>query len=1446
MSPTGAGLCTGMKPVLRNLFLTLLAGSALAGDVPKSYSTRDPCPVTCDTAAGGAWSVYTNVKRVEACDKHMLLDFALHNPLDDPSTTVKIRACTLPDEVPSVSRRLVDRDTDADSDLCVAGASSIDVSLDVASSGNGSYFTYATANALAQVSSYLSASCDLSQVFSYSTGSIVGVFVGAAIDNGGSTTAVLAELIDMVNNTDTVTPEIMFAQRCVSEGSSKHTFGVAINNAADLSWVQSSVQSWSNGLCLNASSLTSAETSQIANTTIYEYTHPAVTLSNITVIHPNSTATTSGTITASLTSSATGSSGTADLGTSTSTGLSSDAETSSGTLLSTASTSESTGTSTAAAVTPPGPTQTGIVSTCNAYAIPTSGQGCWDFANDNGITTDELYEWNPAIGDCENFWADEAYCVGVSSSEKRDHVITARNPLRYQWKRDECDTTQIYSGDTCTSLTAECGVSLDDFESYNDGLCDDPLSPGQHVCCSEGDLPDYTPQMYDNGTCYTYVVNTGDTCSDIGAAVGLTITEIEEFNNGTTWGWNGCGDLLADAKICLSEGDPPLPNAVANAECGPTVPGTEMPTDGTALADLNPCPLNACCDIWGQCGITPQYCTNTTGPSGNPGTAPSDENGCISNCGTDIVNNSHNFTDKIYVGYYETWNWDRECLNMRAASIDTTQYTHIHWAFATISDDFEVVINDTYNQWEDFKALPVKRIVSIGGWGYSTDASTYDKMRTAISPDNRKTFAKNIITFLEDEDIDGVDFDWEYPGATDIPGIPAGEDTDGYYYFQFISIVRGYLGLDTDKTISMAAPASYWYLKNFEIYKSALECDYVVYMTYDLHGQWDYLNSWSQDGCETGNCLRSHVNLTETYYALSMITKAGVPSYLITVGVSSYGRSFKMAEAGCTGPECFYLANSDNSSMAAEGMCTVTAGYIANAEIKNIIYSNSTNVDSWYDEETDTDYLVYNDTEWVAYMSQDVKTSRTQLWNSYNFRGTVDWAVDLMEFTSDDGDPDGTCESGEYDDDDECVVYDEYANVDEWTPCTDGPFDFDDLDDDTINSWPSWCVAQYTIESLKNLFNDKLSDFTDMVNGDYDDKFDTYAEAVADSASSQVHDFMMDNGNDYFTCNIMEMSTCCSFCDDCNYCFGNENCYNVVSILQGLHTIEQKTLIVHWENKSEPCPPDLSERGYGTHQSIWWHLTEDKSAAFYEDLLNATGIPQAKIGMGRYTDVDSCEGTSHKEGDGAECWNQGYEFNVPVPQGYTEDDVTNPKDTVQSGLDAASDLPDQIDSILTQLKVLTYLGDPYELIDAISLPILMIASGVESMQEVIKTADKIEEAERKAIILAFISALLLFIPIVGEVASAVAGAADVAAVIAILGTVGNAAFDIYTIVDDKDNAPLAIVDLILAPLALADVAIVAKAATIRRGMDVADIAKLGERVESRMSKLQSVTGVCHA
>ncbi|KAL6233081.1 hypothetical protein BDW75DRAFT_252210 [Aspergillus navahoensis] len=623
---------------------------------------------------------------------------------------------------------------------------------------------------------------------------------------------------------------------------------------------------------------------------------------------------------------------------------------------------------------------------------------CLDFANSTSFTTTAPF----TLPQLSSIKGNHTVARTNTTATGGHHSRRSLSHSALHARASECRTEVVGDGDSCAALAERCGISGADFTKYNSdkGLCSS-LTPGQHVCCSSGDLPDFRPKPNDDGSCATTIVNDGQSCATVAAANSLTNDDIEEFNK-DTWGWNGCKNIFSGSVICISKGTPPMPAPMENALCGPQVPGTEAPNDMSKLADLNPCPLNACCDVWGQCGITPEFCTDTN--TGAPGTAEPNTNGCISNCGTDIVKGSAP-SEFRSVAYYEGYLFNRECLYQDSLQIDTSKYTHLHFGFGSITADYEVSIGDELISYEfnNFKYLTgVKKILSFGGWDFSTNPSTYNIFRQGTQPENRLKLATNIANFIKDNNLDGVDIDWEYPGAPDIPGIPAGSEDEGDNYLRFLVVLKNLL---KGKSVSIAAPASYWYLKGFPIKSISKVVDYIVFMTYDLHGQWDAANPNSQDGCPTGNCLRSQVNLTETMTSLAMITKAGVPSERVVVGVASYGRSFAMAEVGCHGPECLYTGSRANSD-ATKGPCTGTAGYLANAEINEIISGSpsglttrdtvSSRVTAHYlDEDSDSNILVYDDNQWVAYMSPEVRESRVSKYKSLNMGGSVNWATDL-------------------------------------------------------------------------------------------------------------------------------------------------------------------------------------------------------------------------------------------------------------------------------------------------------------------------------------------------------------------------------------------------------------------------------------------------------------------
>jgi hypothetical protein len=95
-----------------------------------------------------------------------------------------------------------------------------------------------------------------------------------------------------------------------------------------------------------------------------------------------------------------------------------------------------------------------------------------------------------------------------------------------------------------------------------------------------------------------------------------------------------------------------MPNPIVGATYGPQVPGTVRPTNGTKLADLNPCPLNVCCNIWGNCGLSAEFCIESPADTGAPGAAKPGSDRYISNYGISIINSPVPPPEFRKVGYF--------------------------------------------------------------------------------------------------------------------------------------------------------------------------------------------------------------------------------------------------------------------------------------------------------------------------------------------------------------------------------------------------------------------------------------------------------------------------------------------------------------------------------------------------------------------------------------------------------------------------------------------------------------------------------------------------------------------------------------------------------------------------------------------------------------------------
>lgn len=182
-----------------------------------------------------------------------------------------------------------------------------------------------------------------------------------------------------------------------------------------------------------------------------------------------------------------------------------------------------------------------------------------------------------------------------------------------------------------------------------------------------------------------------------------------------------------------------------------------------------------------------------------------------------------NSSNSRTIGYYEGWNWQRPCGNMKPSQIPIGYYTHIFFAFSLINPTsfrLEPMDSETGKLYAAVSALktlqPGLQVwLAVGGWAmndpgpYRTTFSDLAKSESA-----QDEFFESLTSFLAANNYDGVDIDWEYPVADDRGGI----EEDFGNFVNFLRRLRDRLNrTGVPLGLSITLPASYWYLRGFDI-----------------------------------------------------------------------------------------------------------------------------------------------------------------------------------------------------------------------------------------------------------------------------------------------------------------------------------------------------------------------------------------------------------------------------------------------------------------------------------------------------------------------------------------------------------------------------------------------------------------------------------------------------
>ncbi len=257
--------------------------------------------------------------------------------------------------------------------------------------------------------------------------------------------------------------------------------------------------------------------------------------------------------------------------------------------------------------------------------------------------------------------------------------------------------------------------------------------------------------------------------------------------------------------------------------------------------------------------------------------------------------------EPVIVGYYAGW---------KDTDVDPRKLTVVNYAFIEI--DWSLGGRDRDNLAK-LAALRkqhphLKLVASIGGWTRSDRFSD-----VFADPALRARFIRGGIAFLRTQGFDGIDIDWEYPGAIGIPCATSrtcDRPEDKRNFVAFGRELRAALdaagaadGRRYLFTIAAANDRKYLYDQASAQWmrELAASLDWINLMTYDYHGTWEnaagFLAPLGRDPADPANA-----NVEDT---VELFLREGIPARKLVLGLPFYGKGWGGCSAAyqpCSGP----------------------------------------------------------------------------------------------------------------------------------------------------------------------------------------------------------------------------------------------------------------------------------------------------------------------------------------------------------------------------------------------------------------------------------------------------------------------------------------------------------------------------------------------------------------
>ncbi|KAG7102489.1 Chitotriosidase-1 like protein [Verticillium longisporum] len=397
--------------------------------------------------------------------------------------------------------------------------------------------------------------------------------------------------------------------------------------------------------------------------------------------------------------------------------------------------------------------------------------------------------------------------------------------------------------------------------------------------------------------------------------------------------------------------------------------------------DDGPCIDGSCCSKEKICGYGPSYCG-----AGN----------CTSQCDATAMCGEYSenaempcgsgSSSKRKVGYYQSWNVrDRRCNKVSPSQLDTTGYTHLFYSFAFIDPKtFRITPahSDDDSMMREFTKLSkdgkLQTWIATGGFDFSNpEVATHTTWSDMVSTKaNRAAFIASVKEYMDTYGFQGVDLDWEYPGAPERGGRKL---ADVRNFPMLLREMRAAYG--SSYGISLTLAPDYWYLRWFDAKAMEPSVDFFGFMAYDLHGSWD------ADVLALGKKVRGQADIREIANNTIPLWFDGLDPKKINFGLAMYGRGYTLADPKCNQLLCPF------SGPSKPAPCTAFGGVMSLVEIKQLIKERG--ITPQYLADSMMKQITWDD-QWIGYDDEETFAAKQAFADGMCFGGTMVWSIDFQ------------------------------------------------------------------------------------------------------------------------------------------------------------------------------------------------------------------------------------------------------------------------------------------------------------------------------------------------------------------------------------------------------------------------------------------------------------------